>query len=177
MSPRRLALVAALITVAALIIVFHAFAAPAPPPALTAQGWGRLRIGMRERDAVRLFHLRVPKSDGVDSFECRQDELPNQEGLFVMAERGVVTRITIEAPSQLITDRGLGIGASEGDVKRAYGQRLKIQTAPYLEEPAHELDFWSAGGKRGVRYDTNAAGAVEAIYVGSRSIAYIEGCS
>jgi hypothetical protein len=146
-------------------------------PPLTAQGWGKLRIGMRERDAVRLFHLRVPKSDGADSFDCRQDEMPSQEGLFVMAERGIVTRITIEAPSRLKTDRGLGISATETEVKRAYGRKLKIDTAPYLEEPAHELIFWNARGTRGVRYDTNIAGAVDAIYVGSRSIINIEGCS
>jgi hypothetical protein len=174
MPARRLALIAAIVTVAAIVIVFHAFAAPAPP--LTAQGWGKLRIGMRERDAVRLFHLRVPGGPGPDTFECRQDEMPSQEGLYVMAERGIVTRITIDAPSQLRTDRGLGIGAAEDEVKRAYGKALKIATTSYEEEPAHQMIFWTAHGTRGVRYDTNTAGAVEAIYVGSRSIKLIEGC-
>jgi hypothetical protein len=161
-----------------LIIVFVAIASAASAaPRLTAQGWGKLRIGMRERDAVRLFHLRVPRSDGADSFACRQDEMPSREGLFVMAQHGIVTRISIEAPARLVTDRGLGIGAAEDEVKRAYGGKLKISTAPYLSEPAHELDVWTADRKRGVRYDTNAAGAVEAIYVGDRSITLIEGCS
>jgi len=160
-----------------LIVVFAAIAMSASAaPRLTAQGWGRLRIGMRERDAVRLFHLRVPGGPGPDTFECRQDEMPSQEGLYVMAERGIVTRITIEAPSRLRTDRGLGIGATEAEVRRAYGRRLKIETTPYEEEPAHEMTWWTAHGTRGVRYDTNIAGAVEAIYVGSRSITLIEGC-
>jgi len=149
----------------------------AAAPALTAEGWGKLRIGMRESEAVRRFHMRVPKSLGADSFDCRQDEIPSQEGLFVMVQHGVITRITIEAPNRLVTDRGLGIGSSEDDVKRAYGPALKVRTAPYLEEPAHELDFWTARGARGLRYDTTAAGAVEAIHAGSRSITYIEGCS
>ena len=175
MTPRRLALLAAIITVAVMVIVFHAFAAPAPP--LTAQGWGKLRIGMRERDAVRLFHLRVPRGPGPDSFDCRQDQMRNQEGLSVMAERGIVTRITIEAPSRRRTDRGLGIGATEEEVRRAYGSRLKIAMTPYEEEPAHEMIYWTAHATRGVRYDTNVAGAVEAIYVGSRSITLVEGCS
>ena len=164
------------LTLLAVAFAVIASAAGAAPP-LTARGWGKLRIGMRERDAVRLFHLRVPKGPGPDSFECRQDEMPSQEGLYVMAERGVITRITIEAPNRLVTDRGLGVGANEDEVKRAYGSRLKIQTAPYLDEPAHELDFWTAHGSRGVRYDTSAVGAVEAIFVGGRSIVYIEGCS
>lgn len=161
--------------IAAAFAAIASTASAAPP--LTAQGWGKLRIGMRERDAVRLFHLRVPKSDGADSFDCRQDEMPSQEGLWVMAQHGVIARITVEAPSRLRTDRGLGVGATEVEVKRAYGPALKVQTEPYLEEPAHELDFWTAHGTRGVRYDTNAAGAVEAIHVGNRSITLIEGCS
>ncbi|HLZ76219.1 hypothetical protein [Phenylobacterium sp.] len=164
------------VTLIAIALAAVATAAFAAPP-LTAQGWGKLRVGMRERDAVRLFHLRVPRGPGPDSFECRQDELPSQEGLYVMAERGIVTRITIEAPSRLVTDRGLGIGASEAEVRRAYGPRLKVETTPYEEEPAHEMIWWTAHGKRGVRYDSNIAGAVEAIYVGSRSITLIEGCS
>ncbi|MGZ3376204.1 MAG: hypothetical protein ACXU8S_06370 [Phenylobacterium sp.] len=171
MSARRPTAIALVTT--ALAIASAAFASPP----LTAEGWGKLRIGMRERDAVRLFHLRVPRGPGPDSFECRQDELPSQEGLFVMAQHGIVTRISIEAPNRLVTDRGLGIGAAESEIKAAYGSRLKIHTAPYLEEPAHELDIWTAHGKRGVRYDTNTAGAVEAIYVGDRSITLIEGCS
>ena len=169
MSLRSLSLIAALFTA----IASGAWAAPP----LTAQGWGKLRIGMRERDAVRLFHLRVPRSLGADSFECRQDEISSQEGLSVMAQRGIITRITIAAPSQLLTDRHLGISSTEADVKRAYGKALKIDTTPYEEEPAHELIFWSIPGKRGVRYDTNIAGAVEAIYVGDSAIELIEGCS
>jgi hypothetical protein len=152
-------------------------AASAPLPPLTPNGWGKLRIGMRERDAVRLFHMRIPRGPGPDSFECRQDEIPSQEGLAVMAQHGIVTRITIAAPSQLLTNRRLGIGATEADVKRAYGKALKITTTPYEEEPAHEMIFWSVPGKRGIRYDTNIAGSVEAIYVGDTAIELIEGCS
>jgi hypothetical protein len=163
----------ALFAIAALAASSEAVSAPAP---LTPDGWGELRVGMRERDAVRLFGLHIPRDDGVSSYDCRQEEVPHFPGLVVMAERGVVTRITIEPPSRLRTDRGIGIGSREADVKRAYGPALKIVTAAYQEEPAHDLTFWAPGGKRGVRIGTNAAGRVEAIYVGSRSISYIEGC-
>jgi hypothetical protein len=158
------------------LILTAASAAVAAPP-LTANGWGKLRIGMSERQAARRFHLRIPRSDGADSFECRQDEIPSQEGLFVMAERGIITRISIEAPSALRTDRGLELGSTEAAVRRAYGQALETETTPYDDEPAHKLTFWVVRGKRGIRYDTNVAGVVVAIYVGSPSINYIEGCS
>jgi len=159
------------------IILFATASAAAAAPLLTPNGWGKLHIGMRERDAVRLFHLRVPHSVGADSFECRQEEVPSQEGLFVMAQRGVITRISIEAPSRLLTDRRIGLGSTEAEVRRAYGKVLKIDTTPYEEEPAHQLVFWAVPGKRGVRYDTNIAGSVEAIYVGADAIELIEGCS
>ena len=103
--------------------------------------------------------------------------MPSQEGMAVMAQRGIITRITIAAPSQLRTDRDLGIDSTESDVKRAYRKGLKIETTPYEEEPAHAMTFWSAPGKRGIRYDTNVAGSVEAIYVGTSAIELIEGCS
>jgi hypothetical protein len=169
MSLWRLGLIS--ITLAAI-----ASSAAAAPP-LTANGWGKLRIGMRERDAVRLFHMRVPRGPGPDSFECRQDEIPSQEGLSVMAQRGIITRIAIAAPSQLLTDRRLGLSSTEAEVKRAYGKGLKVDTTPYEAEPAHQMIFWSVRGKRGVRYDTNVAGSVEAIYVGDSAIELIEGCS
>lgn len=161
-----------MLTLLATVVALPALAAS---PRLTAQGWGKLRIGMRERDAVRIFHLRVPIDDAA-SFDCRENEMPGHEGLYVMAERGVITRITIAGPSQLRTDRGLGIGSTEDEVKRAYGRRLKIATAPYEDEPAHQLIAWSRKSGRGVRYDTNVAGAVNAIFVGNRTIEYIEGC-
>ncbi|THD68677.1 hypothetical protein [Phenylobacterium sp.] len=154
-----------------------ACSALAASPPLTANGWGKLRIGMRERDAAKLFHMRIPRGIGPDSFECRQDEVPSQEGMAVMAQRGIITRITLSAPNRLLTDRGLGIGSTEAEVRRAYGQTLKVMTTPYEEEPAHDLTFWAFPGKRGVRYDTNIAGSVEAIYVGSDAINLIEGCS
>jgi hypothetical protein len=148
----------------------------ADTPRLTPAGVGDLKIGMRERDAVRRFHLKVARDDGVSSFECRENAWPAHPDVWVMAERGKVTRITIEGASRLRTDRGLGIGSTEAEVRRSYGAKLKIETRPYEAEPAHQLTFWTAGGSRGVRYDTNAEGVVEAIFVGGRSIVYIEGC-
>ncbi len=170
MSPFRLALLATL------AVALAGPAAAAPPP-LTAEGWGKLRIGMRERDAVRLFRLRVPPTAGVDSFECRQDQVPGYPGVFVMAENGVITRISVDGPGRLRTDRGFGVGSREADIRRAYGTALEVATAAYLEEPAHDLTFWTHGGRRGVKYGTNADGRVDWLTVGSRSITYIEGCA
>ena len=153
-----------------------ASAAVAASPPLTPFGLGLLKIGMREADAARRLGLRIAPDDEVNGWECRLDELPGHPGLSVMVERGVVTRIGIASPSRLKTDRGFGIGAREADLRRAYGKALKVATAAYEAEPAHDLTVWAIRGKRGVRYGTDARGRVQAIYAGSKSIANIEGC-
>jgi hypothetical protein len=152
-----------------------ALPAVAAPPSLTPSGFGTIKIGMREAAAKQLG-LRPAADDGANSFDCRIHAVPRYPGLYVMAERGVVTRVTIGAPSRLRTDRGLGIGSSEEDVRRAYGSALQSQTAAYDEEPAHDLTFWIAGKKRGILYETDQQGRVTFIRAGGKSIQYIEGC-
>jgi hypothetical protein len=163
--------------VVALIAATATASTPLPP--LTPNGWGKLRIGMRERDAVRLFHIRVAADDETNSFDCRQEDLPGHPGVSVMAESGVITNISVEAPSRLRTERGFGVGSREADIRRAYGPALKVETAEYAEEPAHDLTFWASGQKqdrRGVRYGTDARGRVTWFAVGGPSISYMEGC-
>jgi hypothetical protein len=144
---------------------------------LTANGWGRLRIGMSERQAVRLFHMKIPRSDdGVSSFECRELDVPGHPGVSVMAERGIITRITVWDSGGPRTDRGLGIGATEADLRRAYGKGLEVHTAAYDEEPAHDLTFWTVRHRRGIQYGTDQQGRVTRIHAGGKSILYIEGC-
>ena len=154
-------------------VIYFVMSAAAP---LTADGWGGLKIGMREADAVRRFGLKVPPDDGVNSTDCRQLFMRGRSGILVMTEKGRVTRITIFGTSQLKTDRGLGVGASEADVRRAYGAGLKIEPSAYDEEPAHYLTAWTASAGRGVRFETGPNRRVERIHVGDEAIEYVEGC-
>ena len=166
-----------------LLLVLALSLAPTPAMAagqlrLTPDGFGDLKIGMKERDAARRFHLKIAQDD-VSSYDCRENTWPGHPGVGVMAERGVITRVSVAAPSRLRTDRGFGVGSREADIRRAYGPGLKVETAAYEEEPAHDLTFWAAGRKesrRGVRYGTDAHGVVRWFAVGSPSISYIEGC-
>jgi len=151
--------------------------AAAPAPVLTPQGFGPIRIGMSERAAAKTAGVRIAKDDGVDTFECRIDKVRGQPGVYAMAERGVITMIGVREPSRVRTDRGLGLGSREAEVRRAYGPALKVATAAYLEEPAHDLTFWEPGGRRGILYETDDHGRVTWIRAGSRSIELIEGCS
>jgi hypothetical protein len=162
---------------AATFAAIASIATAAPP--LTPDGWGKLRIGMRESVAAKHLGLKIAPDDQVQSFECRQDELAGQPDMSVMAERGIITRIAIGGLSRLRTDRGFGVGSREADIRRAYGSALQVETAAYEEEPAHDLTFWAHGhneSRRGVRYGTDAKGRVQWLAVGTPSIGAMEGC-
>jgi hypothetical protein len=147
-------------------------------PPLTPEGWGELRIGMPEPEAVRKFRLTVPSDDdGVSSFACRELASPEGGPSFVaMAENGRITRIGVFRDGAMRTDRGFGVGSHETEIRKAYGRNLHVETHKYDEEPAHYLTAWTGPGKRGVRYETNQKGVVRALHVGGPSIQYIEGC-
>lgn len=165
---------AALIALSALLA---AAGAPKPTP-LTPDGWGGLKVGMSETDAVRRFKLNTPSSDdGVSSEACRELSFPaGGPDLVVMAENGKVTRISAFHDSAAKTDRGFGLGAREADIRKAYGPKLKVEPHKYEDLPAHYLTAWTVKGKRGVRYETNQKGRVTTIHVGGPSIEYVEGC-
>ncbi|MGH6909518.1 MAG: hypothetical protein ACREE0_06695, partial [Phenylobacterium sp.] len=129
-------------------------AAPSAYPPLTSAGFGGVKIGMRERDAVRVLGLKTPHDD-ISSFECRELTWPGHPEVAFMARNGRISRISLYGKSPLNTDRGFSVGSREADIKRAYGPGLKIEPHAYEDEPAHYLTFWDPGGKRGVRYETS----------------------
>ena len=147
------------------------------PVRLTPDCWGDLRIGMREAEVARRFHVTIPPDDEVNGPECRQfDFPPGGEAMSVLTEDGRVARISLYGKSAVVTDRGLGVGATEAQVRRAYGKTLRVEAHAYEERPARYLTAWAKGGRRGVRYQTDRKGVVTAIHAGDRSIRLIEGC-
>lgn len=161
---------------------------PADPNALTAEGWSTLRIGMT---VDQMTQAMGPDSDpdsvgGAEPDMCdqfRPDRAP--EGLLVMTEQGVLTRISAIGDSDLVTDRGFGLGASAAEIKAAYGSAAQVEPHHYVEG-AEYITIWNGGPRigyvedaaaRGVRYETNAEGVVTAIHVGGPSIQYVEGCA
>lgn len=149
--------------------------AVAPP--LTPDGWGELKIGMREADAVRRFGLRDPDPEGVvNSFECRELDLPGQSQITVMAESGRITRISISSRGPIRTESGLRVGSTEAEVRKAYGAGLEVAPNRYDGPPARYLTSWVTRNERGIRYETDEQRRVARIHVGSASIEYVEGC-
>ncbi|MDB5465059.1 MAG: hypothetical protein JWP23_3448 [Phenylobacterium sp.] len=148
------------------------FASPAP---LTAEGWGGIKIGMPEAAAMRRFGLKESnRPSGNES--CHEDVVPGYPQLIVMIDEGRIARFSLYERGPLQTDRGFGIGARENDIRKAYGPTLKVEPHAYDDQPAHYLTFWTKPGRKGVRYETDTKGRVNAVHVGGAAIQYIEGC-
>lgn len=165
-------------------------APPADANALTAEGWGALRIGMTLDEVTAAMG---PDSDpeavgGAEPEFCdqfRPERAP--EGLLVMIEEGVLTRISISDGSTLRTDRGFGLGSTGAEVKAAYGDAAIVEAHHYVGLPAEYITVWATGrdgyeyvqdpAARGIRYETDESGVVTLIHVGGPSIQYVEGCA
>ena len=148
-------------------------------PPVTPEGYGPVRIGMTEAEARQVLGTQgvVPAVGGpgdVDS--CHFLSVGAQPPvLLYMVEQGKVTRVTIRAGSPATTDKGLGIGATEAQVRAAYPN---IETQPHkYVEGGKDLFAWTEKDKRGVRYELDPQGKVTHIHAGDRTIAYVEGCA
>ncbi len=167
--------------------------APAQTPdsnALSAQGWGPLRIGMTRAEVVAALGedanpdaVGGPDPESCDQF--RPERAP--ENLLLMLEQGVLTRISVSNGSDLQTDRGFSVGDSAAAIKAAYGADAEVSPHKYAEAPAEYITVWTDGRSaesyredadaRGVVYEIGADGNVSMIHVGGPSIQYVEGCA
>ena len=167
-------------------------AAPATPVdanAVTAQGWGPLRIGMTraEVEAALGADANPNAVGGPDPESCdvfRPTRAP--EGLMVMVEQGVLTSIWLSDGSSLRTDRGFGVGDEASAIKAAYGTDATVEPHKYAAAPAEYITSWSVGGgpdfvqnpgARGIAYHIGTDGRAEQVAAGGPSIQYVEGCA
>lgn len=163
---------------------------PVDANAVTAEGWGPLRVGMTTAEiTVALGPDADPNAaGGADPEACdqfRPERAP--EGLLVMTEGGRLSRISLIRSSTLKTDRGFGLGDSAAAIKAAYGTAAVASPHKYEAAPAEYITAWSgtapaAGATvpdtaRGIVYEIGGDGLVKAIHAGGPSIQYVEGCS
>ena len=168
-------------------------ATPAPDAnALTAGGYGPLRIGMTKAEVIAAVGDKFNPSlvGGAEPDVCDQwRPARSPEGVTVMLENGILTRISVASPSTLKTDRGFGVGDTAAAIKAAYGPLAVAQPHKYSAPPAEDIFVWTTGGPatageyvqdtaaRGVRYEINAEGKVQIIHIGGPAIQLVEGCS
>jgi hypothetical protein len=152
----------------------------AAPPPLTPAGWGALKIGATESEARKALAPFEIEGDPTDqTYEgCHHINSKRYPGLAAMIQKGRVTRLSLWSDSKTLkTDKGLGVGATEAQVKRAYGPKLEVTEHAYEGPDGHYLTYWAVPRKRGVRYETDVHGRVSAVHVGDQTIQLVEGCS
>lgn len=163
------------------LAILAALLATAAPPMsswkLTPDGLGPARIGMTRAQVSKALQVEL-EGDADDDSHCQEligadDALP---GLYFMFEDGKLSRITATEFSTVATPRGLRYGSTEEEVRKAYGDGLKVEPHHYLDAPAEYLTFWLKPDKSGVRFETDIHGKVESIDAGTSSIQYVEGC-
>lgn len=165
----------------------------ATPPAeealtLTAEGYGPLRVGMTLDEVTAAMGpdadpeaVGGPEPEYCDQF--RPENAP--EGVLVMIEQGVLTRISLIEPG-VTTDRGISVGDSAAAVREAYGDALEVSPHTYVDPPGEYLTWWASGAPegeytndeaaRGIRYEIGEDGNVQVIHGGGPAIQYVEGC-
>ena len=146
---------------------------------LTPDGYGPVRIGMTRAQVERALNVRLegtPVDDANVCIEMEPGSGPHRNLYFMFANRRL-SRIAAGQGSPVTTPRGIGIGASAAQVRRAYGRALRAEEHTYIGQPAEYLTFWTSPNRRGVRFTTDANRRVETIIAGDETILYIEGCA
>ena len=147
----------------------------APPPAnlLTLEGLGTLRIGEAVPPGSSWAERGVQISD-----TCRLLNSPDFPRAYAMAEGGKVRRITIGQRSAVKLVEGIGVGASEAEVRAAF-PGFRESPHFYAEAPAKYLTAPNAeSGDPALRFETGADGKVNHIHVGTMPVlGYVESCA
>ena len=165
--------------------LFGASAAIAAP-FLTSTNLGPVRVGMTLEQARKALGTPLHyKPDDPGHPECGHAQRPDAGGAGVhyMVEKGRITRIEVwpvdfdpvARLSAATTAKGVGLGATETQVKFAYGAALKVQAAPYNGE-AHWLILDDQDKRHGIVFETSK-GRVTSFWSGRYpSLTYSEGC-
>lgn len=152
--------------------------AAAQRAAITPDGYGAVRIGMSRAQAERAFGRRLV-GQPIESEQACIELRPagaNSDGLSFMFENFGLTRISVGGTSRVATPRGIRVGATEAQVRTAYGRSLRSEGHRYEGLPARYLTLWT-DADRGVRFVTDTRRRVVNIIAGTRSIQYVEGCA
>lgn len=164
---------AALAVVLGPLIMASMTAAVDPAARIATSGLGAIRIGMtvdqvREANGGRIGEISNAAGDG----SCASAELsPRVSALFT---RGVLARVYVNTRRHP-THKGIRVGDSAGDVRRAYGRKVTSAPAPY-DPRGRELRVTT--GNRRIVFTTRSTGRIVAISTGRfPEITYIEGCA
>ncbi|EJL24036.1 hypothetical protein [Novosphingobium sp. AP12] len=140
---------------------------------LGLEGLGTLRIGQPVPKGSSWAERGAQTSDA-----CRTVTSPDYPGVYAIVEKGDVRRITLGQRSTVKLAEGVGVGASEADVKKWFAG-FREEPHKYEDAPAKYLTAPNARpGESALRFEIKADGKVGLIHVGEMpTLTYVEGCS
>ncbi len=146
---------------------------PTAADVLTLEGLGALKIGQPVPAGSGWAERGAQISD-----ECRTVSSPDHPGVYAIVEGRRVRRVTIGERSTVKLVEGIGVGATEADVRAAFPG---FRQAPheYVDPPAKYLTAPNAaGGDAALRFEIGADGRVSLVHVGTMPVlGYVEGCA
>jgi hypothetical protein len=163
----------------AFALLTAASAAAAQPGAwrLTPEGYGAVHIGMSRAQAEAALGTQLEGEAIDDADACIEMAAQRgHPGIFFMFEGWRLSRVSAAEGSHARTPRGIGVGATEAQVRAAYGRGLRSEGHRYQNAPARYLTYWTRA-RSGVRFETDEHRRVQLIHAGGASIEYIEGCA
>lgn len=140
---------------------------------LGLEGLGDLKIGQS-----------VPKGSSwamrgaQESANCTTISSPSYPGVYAIVTDGKVRRITLGSSSTVKLAEGIGVGASEVEVKKWFAG-FREEPHKYEDAPAKYLTAPNARtGESALRFEIRSDGRVGLIHVGEMpALAYVEGCA
>jgi hypothetical protein len=112
------------------------------------------------------------------SDECRTVSSPDYPGVYAIVSEGKVRRITIGQRSDVKLAEGLGVGASEAEVRKDFAG-FREEPHKYVGAPAKYLTAPNAAsGDPALRFEIGEDGKVSLIHIGTMPVlGYVEGCA
>ncbi|WP_311271119.1 hypothetical protein [Sphingobium sp. WCS2017Hpa-17] len=152
--------------------------APSPSPThadkvISLEGLGDLRLGQPVSKGGSWAERGAQTGEA-----CRTVSSPDYPGVYGMVIDGKVRRITVGQRSDVKLAEGIGVGATESDVKKWFGG-FRSEPHKYEDAPAKYLTAPNAAsGDPAVRFEIGQDGKVEMIHIGMMpQLAYVEGCA
>lgn len=151
----------------------------APPPSATGskvlglEGLADLRIGQPVPVGSRWAARGAQASDS-----CTTLSSPDYSGVYAIVTDGKVQRITVGQRSDVKLVEGIGVGATEAQVRQWFAG-FREEPHKYVEAPAKYLTAPNAAsGDPALRFEIGADGRVSLIHIGMMPVlGYVEGCS
>lgn len=141
------------------------------PDTLTLDGLGDLKIGQPLPADWKMDEVQA-------SDECLIASTKRYPDVYAIVEGGKVRRVSAYGNATVKLAEGIGVGASEAEVKKWFAG-FRSEPHAYVEAPAKYLTAPNAeSGDPALRFEMGADGKVETIHIGTMPVlGYVEGCA